>query len=422
MSVVNSESEPRRRAAWKPLPPETFDIPVHEIRRGYRSDVYFWRSKVALENAHQQTSVLMQIFQKNDAVLCGIDETLAILKLGTGYYRDRRKAYRLFDQYIDLKKEIRRLYFNSKKKMLAAQERKLDLEQALDDLWVDTSHEITVHTLRDGDPITPWETVMTIEGPLYQFVHLETIYLGVLARRTKVATNVRRVVEAARGKPILYFPARFDHWFMQGGDGYAAKIGGAVAVSTDAQGEWWGASGAGTIPHALIAACDGDTVQAARLFDVNFPDTNLIALVDFNNDSVNTSLAVARELGKRLWGVRLDTSGTVVDKSVVPQMGQFTPTGVNPQLVWNVRRALDKEGFEHVKIIVSGGFNAERIAEFERLKVPADAYGVGSALMDGRYDFTADVVLVEGRPRAKVGRQYNPNPRMVKLKLSEKGV
>jgi nicotinate phosphoribosyltransferase len=405
----------KRDDDWTPLPVETFDIPVHEIRRGYRSDVYFWRSKVALENAQLKTSVLMQVFQKKEAVICGVDESLAVLKLGTGYYRDRKKAYELFDRYIDLKKAIRRMYFNSKEKMLELQKQRLDLQQELDLLWCDGSSDLIVHTLRDGDEAEPWETVMTIEGPLYKFVHLETIYLGILARRTRIATNVRRVVEAAGGKPILYFPARFDHWFLQGGDGYAAKIGGATAVSTDAQGEWWGASGAGTIPHALIAVCGGDTVEAAKHFDVNFPETNLIALVDFENDSVNTSLKVARALGKRLWGVRLDTSHTVVDKSVIPQMGQSNPTGVNPQLVWNVRRALDKEGFEHVRIVASGGFNAERIREFEKQNVPVDAYGVGSALMAGNYDFTADVVLVEGKPQAKVGRTYRPNPRLQRV-------
>ncbi|MFB0515002.1 MAG: quinolinate phosphoribosyl transferase [Candidatus Neomarinimicrobiota bacterium] len=402
---------------WRPLPPETFDIPVHEIRRGYRSDVYFWRSKVALENAHKKTSVLVQVFQKKDAVLCGIDEALAILKLGSGYYKNREKAYKLFDHYINLKKRIRSLYYNSKEKMLEAQRERLETEQALDDLWESTTQELSVHTLRDGDAIKPWETVMTIEGPLYEFAHLETIYLGILARRTKIATNVRKVVEAAHGKPILYFPARFDHWFMQGGDGYAAKIGGALEVSTDAQGEWWGKTGAGTIPHALIAACDGNTVLAARLFAENFPETNLIALVDFDNDSVSTSLEVARELGDRLWGVRLDTSSTIVDKSVIPQMGMSAPTGVNPQLVWNVRNALDKEGFKHVKIVVSGGFNQHRIKAFEEAGVPVDAYGVGSALVEGSNDFTADVVMVEGKPRAKVGRQYLPNPRLRQVEL-----
>lgn len=399
------------------LPSATFDIPVHEIRRGYRSDVYFWRSKVALENANMKTSVTMQIFQKKDVVLCGVDESLAVLKLGTGYYKDREKAYRLFDEYIDLKKTIRSLYFNSKERMLDAQRRRLNLQKQLDDLWESTAADLTVRTLRDGDAVRPWETVMTIEGPLFEFVHLETIYLGVLSRRTRVATNVHRVVKAARGKPVLFFPARFDHWSLQGGDGYAAKVGGAEAVSTDAQGEWWGASGAGTIPHALIAACRRDTVKAAMLFDENFPDTNLIALVDFDNDSVQTSLTVARDLGKRLWGVRLDTSSTLVDKSVMPQMGRHRPTGVNPQLVWNVRKALDKEGFSHVKIIVSGGFNAERIDQFEKDRIPADAYGVGSALLAGQNDFTADVVLVEGKPCAKVGREYLPNRRLRRVKI-----
>lgn len=402
---------------WEPLPPETFDIPVHEIRRGYRSDVYFWRTKVALEEARQETSVLLQVFQKNEAVLCGVDETLAILKLGTGYFKNRDKAYNLFDQYINLKKKIRSLYFDSKEMMLKSQKERLKLEQALDDLWEDTYHDLIVQTLHDGERISPWETVMTIEGPLYQFVHLETIYLGVLSRRTKVATNVREVVDAAQGKIISYFPARFDHWFMQGGDGYAASIGGATAVSTDAQGEWWGAAGAGTIPHALIAACNGDTNKAAKLFNANFPETNLIALVDFDNDCVNTSLEVARELGERLWGVRLDTSRTIVDKSVIPQMGQADPTGVNPQLVWNVRKALDAEGFTFVKIVVSGGFNAERIVNFENNNVPADAYGVGSALMAGSYDFTADVVKVEGKHCAKVGRQYIPNEKLQRIDL-----
>ena len=159
--------------AWKPLPPETFDIPVHEIRRGYRSDVYFWRSKVALENARQKTPVLMQVFQKKKAILCGVDEALAIIKVGTGYYRDRRKAYRLFDQYIELKKEIRRLYFNSKEKLLSSHQQRLDLEGALDRLWVDTSNELTIHTLRDGDQLAPWETVLTIQGPLLRFASLD---------------------------------------------------------------------------------------------------------------------------------------------------------------------------------------------------------------------------------------------------------
>src|SRR6266699_3082849 len=258
--------------------------------------------------------------------------------------------------------------------------------------------------------------VLLIEGPYDAFAHLETLYLGMLARRTKVGTNTRRVVEAARPKQVMFFPARHDHWLVQTGDGYAAHIAGAIGVSTDAQASWWGSEGVGTVPHALIAAYGGDTVLASRKFAERMdPGVRLITLVDFENDCVNTSLAVARALGERLHGVRIDTSETLVDESVIPQMGTFKPTGVNPQLVRNVRGALDREGFRFVKIVVSGGFTVEKIRQFEEEDVPVDMYGVGSSLFQGRFDFTADVVRVEGKPVAKVGRSYSPNPRLERV-------
>jgi nicotinate phosphoribosyltransferase len=278
-------------------------------------------------------------------------------------------------------------------------------------------NSLIVHALYDGDRIEPWETVMTIEGPYDAFAHLETLYLGVLSRRTRVGTNVRAVVEAARPKQIMFFPARHDHWLVQTGDGYAAHIAGAIGVSTDAQASWWGSSGMGTVPHALIAAYGGDTVLATQKFaEYIDPEVQIITLVDYENDCVRTSLEVARALGDRLWGVRIDTSENLVDRSIIPMMGSFRPTGVTPQLVWNVRNGLDSEEFGHVKIVVSGGFTVEKIRSFEEQLVPVDAYGVGSSLFGGRFDFTADIVLVDGKPQAKVGREFRPNKRMERVK------
>jgi nicotinate phosphoribosyltransferase len=257
---------------------------------------------------------------------------------------------------------------------------------------------------------------MTIEGPYASFAHLETLYLGVLARRTRVGTNTRLVVEAARPKTVMFFPARHDHWLVKTGDGWAAHIAGAIGVSTDAQASWWGSRGIGTVPHALIAAYGGDTVLATRKFaEHNGPDVQIITLVDYDNDCVQTSLEVARALGDRLWGVRIDTSENMVDRSIIPEMGSFKPTGVTPQLVSNVRHALDREGFQHVKIVVSGGFTVEKIRAFEEAGVPVDSYGVGSSLFAGRFDFTADIVMVEGRPQAKAGRRFSPNPRLERV-------
>jgi nicotinate phosphoribosyltransferase len=231
-----------------------------------------------------------------------------------------------------------------------------------------------------------------------------------------VCTNAKEICEAAQSKPVMFFGARDDVLWTQPGDGYAAMVGGVKLVSTDAQASLFGGASVGTIPHALIAAFGGDTVKATKRFADTMDGIDVIALVDYDNDSVKTSLEVARALEGRLYGVRLDTAENMVDKSVIPQMGGFKPTGVNAQLVWNVRNALDAEGFGEVKIIASGGFNAERIRAFAEDGVPVDAYGVGAALFDGRFDFTADVVMVNGKPEAKVGRRLRENSRLERVK------
>jgi nicotinate phosphoribosyltransferase len=352
------------------LDPAVFNLPVGRLRAGYYTDAYFNLAKETLEREGRHPRVLMQVFQKHESLLGGIDEAVAVLRLGAG--RAGRSSG--------------------------------DWEPGWDDLEVLALHE--------GDRIAPWETVLTIEGDYTLFSHLETVYLGVLARRSLVMRNVAEVVAAANDKEILFFPARHDHWQMQTGDGWSAHIAGAIGVSTDAQASWWGGAGVGTVPHALIAAYGGDTVAAARAFAARFADRmNVTVLVDFENDSARTAVAVADALGPDLWGVRLDTSERIVDRGL-ERRGPDAPPGVSPQLVALVRGALDDAGHKQVRIVVSGGFNAAKIAEFERAGAAVDAYGVGSALLRDENDFTADVVRVEGHPCAKVGREERPNPRL----------
>src|SRR5213593_249156 len=300
------------------LPPGIFDLPVDKMREGYYADAYFKHARATLLQDGRHPRVVMQVFQKNDAHLGGMDEAIAILKLCSH-----------------------------------------DWDQ------------LTVHALYDGDRAAPWETVMTIEGDYTLFAHLETAYLGVLARRTLITTNVVRVLEAANGKPIIFMPARHDHHRVQTGDGYAAYVAGRVVgapigVTTDEQASWWGGRGIGTVPHSLIASYGGNTVLAATKFaEWAAPDMNVTVLVDFENDSVRTALEVADALGERLWGVRLDTSESLVDRSLFGELGDFKPTGVNERLVHKVRDALDGDGFERVKIVASGGFTIDKIREFE---------------------------------------------------------
>lgn len=344
------------------LASSTFRLPVQRIREGYYSDAYFVYTKEMLERENRQPHVLMQVFQRKQSLLGGIDEAIAILRECSGRH-------------------------------------------GADGEWLPGWDQLRVRALHEGDEVAPYEVVMTIEGDYSLFAHLETVYLGSMARRSLIMRNVRAVVEAAHGKPIFYFPARHDHWLVQTGDGWAAHVAGSLGVSTDAQASWWGGRGLGTVPHGMIAAYEGDTVAAAKAFAANYAgEMNVTVLVDWENDSTKTAVEVADALGDDLWGVRLDTSGTVVDKSLFGEMGTFKPTGVNERLVHKVRAALDAAGHQRVKIVASGGFTVDRITEFEAQGVPVDAYGVGSSLIRGDNDYTADVVRVNGKPCAKVGR------------------
>jgi nicotinate phosphoribosyltransferase len=401
---------PESRTAGGRLASWVFDLPVVELRAGYRAAVYFDRARRILQAERDDTEVTIQVFQRNDGVVaCGIDEALAVLALGVGESVDQAAADRAFADYLNARNQARRSRLAGGPDYLKAVRAQVEAEVAFDRLWRPAEAEVRVRALRDGARVAAWQPVVEITAPYRLVAHLESVYLGVLARRSLVATNVAQVVSAARDKPVLFFADRFDHWATQGGDGYAAFVGGAQGVATDAQAAWWGERGLGTIPHALIAVFNGDTVAATAAFARQMPNVPLIALVDFDNDSVATSLACARAFGDRLWGVRLDTSNMMVDRSLWNEMGDFVPTGVNPRLVWKVRQALDAEGFGHIRVIVSGGFNAGRIAEFEAGGVPVDSYAVGSSLLKGECDYTADVVLREGRPCAKAGRRYRPS-------------
>ncbi|MFL5538953.1 MAG: nicotinate phosphoribosyltransferase, partial [Longimicrobiaceae bacterium] len=292
------------------FPAELFQFDPR-IRTGWLSDRYFLRTAATLRHAGRDPVATLQVFAKQRGVLAGVHEAVRLFQtqLAPGY--DPR-----------------------------------DLE---------------IRTLLEGDAINragadEWEPVMHVTGCYRGFAHLETPVLGVLARRSLIASNTRIVAEAARGKPVIFMAPRHDDWRVQTPDGYAAQVGGAESVSSDAAGAWWGARGVGTMPHAMIAAFAGDTVEAtlafARYLRDEEPGVALMSLVDYENDAVKTSLDVARamraEFGDRvLSAVRVDTSERLIDAALIgdPEVwGRAKLTGVNSYLVRKMRAALDAEG------------------------------------------------------------------------------
>jgi len=380
-------------AGLRRFPAELFQFDPR-IRTGWLSDRYFLRTALTLQHAGRDPVATLQVFSKQKGVLAGVYEAIRLFQtqLAPGY----------------------------------------------------DAGSLEVHTLLEGDPVNQgggddWEPVMHVTGCYRGFAHLETPVLGVLARRSLIASNTRIVVEAAGGKPVIFMAPRHDDWRVQTPDGYAAVVGGAQSVSSDAAGAWWGTRGVGTMPHAMIAAFEGDTVAATLAFAHYLreeePGVAIMSLVDYENDSVRTSLEVARAMRAEfgdgaLAAVRVDTSERLIDASMIgdPEVwGRAKLTGVNPYLVRKMRRALDAEGFGYVGIVVSGGFTPSKIQRFEAEQVPAMAYGVGSSLLGhsdansgllNDFDFTADLVRLDGKPEGKVGRSYRENPRMVRIDWS----
>jgi nicotinate phosphoribosyltransferase len=439
----------------KRLGNDVFKLDVERMRRGWYSDKYFANiSRMLTDLARQgytyvgehgrplpagtppiatgDIEVEMQWFTRRagTTVVVGVDKALAMLRHGAGFWEG--------DRFVETWPRLE----------------------------VEAVHDGTlVHG--EGDPMRV-APVLRVRGRYRDFAILETPTLGVLTRGSRVATNVYETLIAARGKPVLFFPARFDAHEVQAADGYAYDLAvqrfnhdfaGRLTpfVSTDAQGDWWGGAGSGTVAHAAIASFLGDTAEAMWAFASTLPpEIPRIALVDFNNDSVRDSLTTIERMFRRyraakeagdeaearryvLFGVRLDTSSSVRDVNVPPMGDPSLDLGVTPRLVLAVRQAIDRaweswglppawleRGRDYcrgVKIVASGGFTAEKIRHFESLGVPVDIYAVGSALFANAgpsvTDYTADVVRVraggEWIPMAKVGRAPGENPELERV-------
>ncbi|OBT14036.1 nicotinate phosphoribosyltransferase [Vibrio sp. UCD-FRSSP16_10] len=267
----------------------------------------------------------------------------------------------------------------------------------------DTSKYAIKHR-SEGDLINKGDIVLELEGHYSDFGEYEGIIDGILSRSTSLATNAYRVMQVANGKDVIFMGDRADHYLNQELDGYAIALGGIQTQVTDAHVSQHTGKAVGTVPHALIQMFEGDLVAALHAYQDTFPDEALSALVDFNNDVITDSLKALEAFGQDLVSIRVDTSGNMSDAMFVNDE-EF---GVTPLMIKSLREALDKHQGQHVKIIVSSGFDIDKIVLFEKEKTPVDVYGVGASLLKINNTFTADAVRINGKEIAKVGRGYKP--------------
>ena len=363
---VNSmlEIELKEQGKISRLTNKTFQFDKR-LGEGFFSANYFLKSNKIVKEQEPNHIVTMQWFQRrDDSMLCGVDEAIALIHT-----------------------------------------------------FAIHPEELVIEALNDGDIIQANEPVLKVTGKYENFGFLESVIDGILARRTSVATNVYNVQKVIGDTPIFSMADRQDDYHTQIGDGYATYVGGIKKVSTDAQGYWYGGKGMGTMPHALIQICDGDVCKAADIYLKTFPEEKVTALIDYNNNVVRDSLILAKHLGHKLNGVRVDTSKSLVDHYFDDKdTSDFDPHGVCKELIFALRKALDDNGFDYVKITVSSSFSAEKIKEWKALGVPVSMYGVGTYFVNNTTcGFTGDLVMLDGKPQAKEGRGNYPNPKLKKV-------
>ena len=227
--------------------------PSKAVISGETTDIYFARTIDILRREKIAPIATMEVFTSHAGILCGIEETKALL-----------------DKV---------------------------LPEANREVWA----------LVEGETMSDREVVLRITAPYQSYGLYETAIVGTLAHPSGWATAAGDCATTAQGLPVISFGARHVHPSVAGIMDYSAVIGGCSGCASVAGAKLAGIEPAGTIPHALIIIM-GDTVKATIAFDRYMPpEVPRISLVDTFKDEAEESLRVAQALGEKLNSVRLDT-------------------------------------------------------------------------------------------------------------------
>ena len=296
--MTDSSNQPNQR--WAKF------APSEAVLRGDSADVYFHRTLEILKKENLDPITVMEVFPNGTGVVCGMDETLALL-----------------DKVLPLDNR---------------------------EVW----------SLNDGDVVASKEVALRIKAPYRSFGLYETAICGILAQGTGWATAARECSQAAGEIPCVSFGARHVHPYVSGRMDFAAIIGGCQGCSSVEGARLAGIQPSGTMPHALIIVM-GDTVKATLAFDKHIDNSvSRVSLVDTFKDEAEESLRVAAALGDKLKAVRLDTPverGRVtaelvkevrarLDQAGHPHIGIFVSGGITPDRIrYFIERGAPVTGF-----------------------------------------------------------------------------
>ena len=259
-----------------------------------------------------------------------------------------------------------------------------------------------VFAMPEGTPLLAGEPLLRVEASLPAAQLAETYLLNQLHFQTAVAAKGARIVEAARGRPVVDFGTRRAH-----GTDAALKaaralyLAGMAATSNVLAGERYGIPLTGTMAHSYVQA-HADEAAAFRGFVATHPETVLLVDTYDTLEGVRRVARLAAELGEdfRVRGVRLDSE----------------PLG---ELALQARSILDRAGLQRVEIFASGGLDERRIAALLAAGAPIDAFGVGTRAVTSAdapsFDAVYKLVAYDGGGRMKLSpeKETLPGPKQV---------
>ena len=219
-----------------------------------------------------------------------------------------------------------------------------------------------VYAVPEGTVVFAGEPLLRITAPLIEAQIVETYLLSTINFQTLIATKASRITQAAQGREVVDFGSRRAHGPQAGVlAARAAFIGGCKGTSNVFAAYQLSIPTVGTMAHAWVMAFESER-DSFQKFHEAFPD-NTVLLID-TYDTL-TGARRAATIGKGLKGIRLD-SGDLL------------------KLSGEVRRILDAEGLQHVRIVAGGDLNEYRIDELVRGGAAIDSFGVGTDMVTSR--------------------------------------
>lgn len=226
-----------------------------------------------------------------------------------------------------------------------------------------------IYSFQEGDIVFPEEPIVRVEATLGQAQLIETALLNCINFQSLIATKSARICYAAKGRDVIEFGLRR----AQGPDGglsasRASVIGGCVGTSNVLAGKMFGIPVKGTHAHSFVMAYDNENEAFDHYTEV-FPDASILLVDTYDTlgSGIKNAIAAAKKLakkGKHLVGIRLDS-------------------GDLAYLSKQVRKMMDDEGLQYVKILASNDLDEYRIDELLKAGAPIDLFGVGTRLATG---------------------------------------